>query len=112
MTEQEKAYLIYKLLTDNSIPDAPDFTTEEWAALCEEAPMTFEIFVSCIEKCTDGNYAECYFEIMEQFPEYEDQLDKYLEEKYGIKPMTPEEVEESLQRFKIKMRKKYGEDFI
>lgn len=111
MTEREKAYLIYKLLDDAGVPDSPDFNVEEWAALCEEAPMTFDIFVSCLEKCTDGNYSECYFGILNQFPEYGDQYDKYVEEKYGIKPMTPEEVEESWLRFKDAMSKKYGDDF-
>ena len=102
MTDQDKNYLIYKLLTDDSIPDAPDFTDEEWAGLCEEAPMTFELFISCIEKCIEGNYCECYFEILEQFPEYESLFDKYMKEQYGIEKMTPEEVELKWLEFKAK----------
>ena len=112
ISDRELAKLIYKLVNDKSIPDTPDFTGEEWAALCEESPMSFELFISCIEKCVDGNYGECYFDIIHQFPEYEDQFSEYLEKNYDMKPMTPEEVEEKLQSFKEDMREKYGEDFI
>lgn len=102
MTDKEKAYCLWKLLDDAGVPDSPDFTDEEWAGLCEEGPMTFDLFISALEKCIEGNYAECYFDILQQFPEYEDELDKYFEEKHGIKKMTPEEIEESWQRFKAK----------
>ncbi len=100
MTNKEKAYIIYKLLTDDSIADAPDFTEEEWDGLCGEAPMSFEMFISCLEKCAEGNYAECYFEILEQFPEYKDQLDDYYEREHGIKKMTPEETNKKWLEFK------------
>ena len=100
MTEREAAYKLWKMLDDAGVPDSPNFTNEEWAGLCEEAPMTFELFISCIEKCVEGKYVECYFDIIQQFPEYEDQFLDYLEKKDGIKKMTPEEVEESWLKFK------------
>lgn len=91
MTEQEKLYAIYNLLGDTGVPDSPDFTDEEWAGLCEEAPMTSELFISSLEKCIEGHYTDCYFMILEQFLEYKNELDKHLEEIHRINKMTPEE---------------------
>lgn len=109
MINDEKAEVLRKLLLDENIPDTPDFTDEEWDALCEEAPMTFELFISCLEKSAEGGYVECYCEILEQFPEYKDQLDEYFERVHGFKKMTPEELEEGAQKIKQRILEKYGQ---
>lgn len=79
---EEMKFIIESLLNDDRIPDAPDFDDEQWAALCEEAEMTEEIFDSCLYRCHSDGYGVIFFSIVKQFPQFapkysQDVLDAY-----------------------------------
>ncbi len=95
-------------LDELDLPECPDFTDEEWAALDEDIPMSPELYISCIEKCLEGDYTLKYVDIIDQFPEYTPVLDAYFEKKHGIKPTTPEESEAALRKFKERLLRERG----
>ena len=70
MNDYKKWYVIYQLLTDPTLPDAPDFAKEQWNALCGDSPMNQEIFDTCLSLCADGGYGEMYEYVKESFPEF------------------------------------------
>ena len=60
--------LMYKLLTDNTLPDAPSFTEEQWDALCEHIPMTQTLFETCLKLCCVEQKTQMYKEVCKEFP--------------------------------------------
>lgn len=71
MNEDEKKEFTMDFLEEalRMFGDTPDFSDQQWAALCEEAPMTQEIFDSCATTCAEaGNILE-FFELFQRWPD-------------------------------------------
>lgn len=79
---KEMQYLIDCLLNDERIPDSPDFTEKEWAALCEEAEISEEIYDSCLQRCHNDNNGVMFISIVNQFPQYNPKYSKEIIEKH------------------------------
>ena len=47
----------------------PDFSDQEWDALCEYTPMTQSIFDSCVETCAVAGDVDELLELFARFPE-------------------------------------------
>lgn len=102
--------------------DAPDFSDQEWDALCGYRPMTQEIFDHCVETCANaGNIGE-FLELFERFPEcgkfWCERLDEEwpfveaLMKEQGIKPtpITDDEIRERWTAFRKWVRTEFGDD--
>lgn len=97
----------------------PDWSDQEWAALCEEAPMTQELFESCLNACAEaGNLAE-FVELFERFPEcgkvWTEELDKELDaitaflEVEEVK-LSDKDIQARWTAFRNRMRDEYGDE--
>ena len=80
----------------------PDWSDQEWAALCEEVPMTQELFESCLNACAEaGNLAE-FVELFGRFPEcgkvWAEELDKELDAITAFLEAEGKEVKSYLMR--------------
>lgn len=124
MNEDDKKEFTMDFLKEalSMFGDTPDFSDQEWAALCEEGQMTQEIFDSCAATCAEaGNILE-FFELFERWPDYGavwcSQLDKELaawdayQESQGVelKELTDEEMKARWTAFKDRVRDELGDD--
>lgn len=109
-----------KLMSTHS--DAPDFSDQEWNALCEITPMTQDIFDRCVETCAKaGNIGE-FLELFERFPEcgrfWCEKLDEEwplveaMIKEHGIKsmPISDDEIRERWITFREKVRAEFGDE--
>ena len=64
---------------DNTI----NYTEQEKAARNKQAPMTQELFASCLNRCAEAGNIPEFFDLFDDFPDYGeiwcDQLDKEME---------------------------------
>ena len=101
-----------KLLGADNLPDWSD---QEWAALCEEVPMTQELFESCLDACVEaGNLAE-FVELFGRFPEcgkvWTEELDAitaFLEVE-EVK-LSDKDIQAHWTAFRDRMRDEYGDE--
>ena len=122
MSEDEKKEFTMDFLEEalSMFGDTPDFSDQEWAALCEEAPMTQELFDSCAAACAEaGNILE-FFELFQRWPDFGEvwcsQLDKELDawdaylESQGTEPkrLTDEDIQARWTAFKGRVRDELG----
>ena len=97
----------------------PDWSDQEWAALCEEAPMTQELFESCLNACAEaGNLAE-FVELFGRFPEcgkvWAEELDKELDAitaflEVGEVKLSDKDIQARWTAFRNRMRDEYGDE--
>lgn len=105
-----------------STGDVPDFSDQEWAALCEEAPMTQGLFERCLLTCAEaGNILE-FFDLFRRWPEHGrvwcEQLDKGLDtwdaylEAQGVEPkkLTDDDIRTHWTAFKARVRDELGDE--
>lgn len=79
----EREYTLNFLRQQLGGDNLPDWSDQEWDALCGYTPMTQELFESCLDACaTAGNLAE-FVELFGRFPAcgkvWTEQLDKELD---------------------------------
>ena len=99
------------------VREAICLSEEEDAAIEHQIPMTQELFEQCVGHCVEIG---AYFRLTCLLNEYSYFADKYvrkIEEEVEnsdieIPESTPEELEASWQRFRAKVKARYGEDAI
>lgn len=120
MDKKEYTYnFLRQLLGGDNLPDWSD---QEWAALCEETPMTQELFESCLNACAEaGNLAE-FVELFGRFPEcgkvWAEELDKELDaitafleaEGKEVKKLSNEDIQARWTDFRNRIRDEYGDE--
>ena len=92
-------------------------TEEENAAIEHQIPMTQELFEQCVGHCVEIG---AYFRLtclLNEFSYFANEYVRKIEEEVAdsdieIPESTPEELEASWQRFRAKVKKRYGEDVI
>lgn len=100
----------------------PNWSDQEWDALCGEIPMTQELFEFCLNACAEaGNFPE-FLELFERFPGYgrvwAEDLDKelgaitaFLEaEGKEVKKLTNEDIQTRWTAFREDIRNELGDE--
>jgi len=92
-------------------------TEEENAAIEHQIPMTQELFEQCVGHCVEIG---AYFRLtclLNEFSYFANEYVRKIEDEVAdsdieIPESTPEELEASWQRFRAKVKERYGEDVI
>lgn len=111
LTDREKERLA------EFVREAIYLTEEENAAIEHQIPMTQELFEQCVGHCVEIG---AYFRLtclLNEFSYFADEYVRKIEEEVEnsdieIPESTPEELEASWQRFRAKVKARYGEDAI
>jgi len=76
--------------------------------------MTQEMWEQCLWVCVQAGDIERYNRLWNEHPDLEENMMREFWDVVAKNPihLTEEETQASLERFKAKMREKYGEDFI
>ena len=112
MIDEKTNRLIYDLFFNPALQNGPEFTEEQWKALCGEIPMTQELYNTCLSVCAKSRDVEYFCIIQDGYPEYKEGYDVYLEEITGRKMPTPVEAEASYQRLREKVKERFGVDLL
>ena len=92
-----------------------EFSDDELAAIDKQKPMTMELFSSCLAKCTEWGLYKLFERLLDEYPDLTDKYVKVIDDdiKDVILPeRTPEEEEESWNRWCERIKNEYGDDLI
>lgn len=98
------------------VREAIYLTEEENEAIDHQIPMTQELFEQCVDHCVQIGAYFRLSRLLEEYScftaEYVRKIEEEVENSDIERPEpTPEELEASWQRFCIKVRARYGEDW-
>lgn len=65
----------------DNIKDVSVFTVDEWEAINKRCPMTYEMFINCIEKCILSQIDDILFELLNEYSDFVDKYAESIEEK-------------------------------
>lgn len=65
----------------DNIKDISVFTLDEWEAINKVCPMTYEMFINCIEKCIFSQIDDILFELLNEYSDFVDKYAESIEEK-------------------------------
>lgn len=119
MDKREYTYEVLRILLGGD--NTPDYTEQEKAARNKQAPMTQELFASCLNRCAEAGNIPEFFDLFDDFPGcgeiWCDQLEKemegldiHLEARKKIKMPTNEERQARWLALRERIRKKYGDE--
>lgn len=119
MDKREYTYEVLRILLGGD--NTPDYTEQEKAARNKQAPMTQELFASCLNRCAEAGNIPEFFDLFDDFPGcgeiWCDQLDKeiqtiniHAEVRKKMINLTDEERQMRWASFRERIREKYGDD--
>ena len=118
----EREYTLNFLRQQLGGDNLPEWSDQEWDALCGYTDMTQELFESCLNACAEAGNIPEFIELFERFPEYGkawaedlgkelDAITAFLEaEGKEVEKLSEEDIQARWTALREDIRAEYGDE--